>query len=172
MTSSILSTVDGGTFLPSNVDEGITDELAVFKNSDAIVISYTDKNSAASPNDARIFISETGIQTLHDLSSRTNLSAELSFDDSNVEVNDPSLFVDATVDEPGIVWVGAERIIYTGKSGNLLTGIRRMTAGTSLDVSGSIPTYIQDTYPIGTLVYPDAAMPFLPPAIVPPPPHN
>ncbi len=165
-------TIDGGAFLPSNVDAGVTDEMALYKSSDAVVISYTDKSSGVSSDDCRIFVSEKNIQTLHSLTSRTTLSSIFAYGDSNVNVTDGSLFVDATVDNPSIIWVGAERVIYTGKVGNTLTGVTRMSAGTTLDVEGSVNGNLLEDYPLGTYVYSNSEVPFLPVAVTPTPPHN
>lgn len=87
-------------------------------------------------------------------------------------MSDATPFNNASVDSPSIVWLGSERLIYTGKSGNTLTGIRRMTAGTTLDVDGNSLSNVKDEYPIGSRVYPDSIMPILPSSVVPNHPHN
>ena len=172
-----LQTIDGGDFLPSNVDAGVTDEMAVFKTSDGIVINYTDRSNTVSQSNCRIFINEVGNQTFHSLyvngasGNKINLSVPFKQGDNSITITDASAFPQATLSEPSVIWIGSERMTYSGKSGNTLSGIRRMTQGTSIDINGNVQNNISEVYPIGSRVYPDLVIPFLPDVVIPSPPN-
>jgi hypothetical protein len=62
----------------------------------------------------------------------TILVDELDYDTSVITVNDASILPTASVTDPGVIWIDAERIEYSIVSGNTLSDVRRGTLGTTI----------------------------------------
>lgn len=78
----------------------------------------------------------------------STLVKPLKENDRVIEVADASKFVPATATTPGVVWIGTERIEYTGKRANKLVGVTRCTRGTSYRVYNN-----NTVIPAGTVVF-------------------
>jgi hypothetical protein len=148
-------TLDGGKFVPSWTDDGITSELAKYKVSDALVLTITNNSEIAGASDYRIHVNDLQIQSWHRMSQRTTIAADFIQGENSITVTNPAIFPDATVVAPAVAWVNNERIVYTAKIGSQLTGVRRMTSGTTLATINSTIFNVKNIHPIGTYIYPD-----------------
>jgi hypothetical protein len=66
---------------------------------------------------------------------QNSLSTDLTYFDTSISVTDPDLLDDPipTRNIPGVIKIGNERIEYMQKIGNVLSGLRRGTAGTPIN---------------------------------------
>ena len=100
-----------------------------------VVITWMSPNIYTTATTYRIFNDMNGNVSYNRVSAEqsTTLAQELKITDSDIVVNDGSALADPnpTLGIPGVIFVGKERIVYYQKQGNVLSQIRRGTAGTA-----------------------------------------
>jgi hypothetical protein len=77
----------------------------------------------------------------------TKLKRDLTYYDQTIEVEDGAILSDpdTTKNLPGAIFVDGERIEYFNKQGNILSQLRRGTAGTAIKDLHATGTYISDS---------------------------
>ena len=75
-------------------------------------------------------------------STSTELAEPLTKNSTVVVLKDGSMLPDVTTQEPGMVWIGGERIHYARINGNTLSLVTRGAMGTTIE-----------PHPVGTVVY-------------------
>lgn len=140
----IVDGFDGITFQRVGYGEERPPELALFDPYETLIIRVTTSdtyaNSAVSANAALVKYQVTMdtygkteyMRMLQDGSSNTRLTANFFTYSDKLIVEDVTKLPDPLPGQPGIVWVGSERIEYTRKVGNSLTELLRGTNGTTI----------------------------------------
>ena len=107
---------------PAMFDEAV--ELLVFTNTSGSTVDADSKTF-------RIFYDSDGNNEASVVNISTTLSADITYDESTIEVTDASVIVAPTVGQRGVIWIGNERITYTHKEGNKLHNCARGTGNTA-----------------------------------------
>lgn len=145
--------MNGRPLIP-NVDYDIRDnfyvkisEKYVIGENDRIVVTSINEVTSVDPIAYRMFKDMTNMFQFKRLSKKatTILTQELLPTDREIFVEDGSIFgfVDARSPNPGVIFIGGERIEFKSVNGNSLGNITRGTKGTG----------VADTYPIGSKVF-------------------
>lgn len=156
-----LTAIDGGFLAPQPYDAGVTEELAEYRLSEGLVLIYYYNSGDDLYPDGTFsgyieFISEYEHTEFISIEpeTTTKIAAEVDMNAKLIEVDDAVVLGTASFEEPGVVWIGSERITFTGVDGNTLSGVRRTTEGTTIDASRDLSSGKGiTTYPIGKLVH-------------------
>jgi len=113
----------------------VSDSFGVRADSLVVVSSFTEETSVDAIS-WRIFHSMLGDVEYHRMIKQgvTELTQPLLAQDTEIYVADGSVLSEPSIPEnrPGVIFVDAERITYWQKTGNILSQIRRGTAGTGV----------------------------------------
>lgn len=144
--------VKNGVWLTPNRDFILDESGSKIKINTELVVIDTDQIEVIL-FDIGISSNSYGYKMFKDILNRSNylrindnnstvLIKPLKYNDRNIEVFDASRLPTPTTKVPGIIFIDGERIEYFSKNQNVLSRLRRGTAGTG----------IKDEYPIDTLV--------------------
>ena len=145
---------DAVTFLKHRYGPDRPEELAVIQPLETLVMDvYTSNANIETAIDAVTSSQSVRHKMFMDLFGRTDfyrqtltglttVTANVNVWDTTISVADVTVLPDGTESNKGVIWIGAERIEYTGvdTANNKLLGIIRGTRGTTADpviVSGS-----------------------------------
>ena len=172
---------DGVTFSRVLYGEERPQELALVEPLETIIIRVTSHKhlqgntnlSSASANASTVKFQITNniygdtefIRIKQDGTTTTELSANLYTYSSEIDVVNANVLEKPKARLPGIIWVGTERIEYTGRNTNTnkLTGLTRGTNGTSIqdwvggtEVFNANKSEQFDSYPVTANIWLDA----------------
>ena len=145
--------LNGRPLIP-NVDFDVRDnfyikisEKYVIGDDDRIVITSINEVSSVEPIAYRMFKDMTNSFHFKRISKHgtTSLTQELLPTDREIHVEDGSIFgvVDPRSPNPGVIFIGGERIEFKSIAGNVLSNITRGTHGTG----------VSNSYPAGSKVF-------------------
>lgn len=119
-----------------------------FLNQTHVITDIIEITYSLDPLSYRIHKDEFGAHSYYRNSSdfTTTLAADFNYGDTVIEVVDSSVLPLATLQNPGVIWIGAERIEYYHKDDgtNTITNFVRSTKGTSVVQTHPSGKYVID----------------------------
>ena len=136
----VFVSIDGITLTPSfdfTVKDGfvyIADNISIEQNS-IIVVTWMNSNVFINSSTFRLFkdLNDNVSYNRVSVVDATMLDKDLSIKDEEIHVSNGEVLglPNLSKNIPGIIFIGSERITYWHRDGNVLSGIRRGTAGTA-----------------------------------------